>query len=139
CRAGALPASSHPSSFGDFPMWLRLATTVALALAWCGTAPAQASPTLTLDDAFARVANSHPELRLHGVRREALAAGLDAATMRPPLVVGVEIENAFGSGETRGLGGAEMTLTLASVIERGGKLDARRTLAQGRIDALAVE
>ena len=34
---------------------------------------------------------------------------------------------------------AELTLTLASVLERGGKLDARRTLAQSRIDALAVE
>lgn len=120
-------------------MWLRLAALVALALAWCDTASAQAPSLLTLDDAFARVADSHPELRLQGMRREALAAGLDAAALRPPLVAGVELENAFGSGEARGLAGAELTLTLASVIERGGKLDARRTLAQSRIDALAVE
>ncbi len=54
-------------------------------------------------------------------------------------MAGAQVENAFGSGETRGLDGAELTLTLASVLERGGKLDARRTLAQSRIDALAVE
>jgi len=120
-------------------MWLRLAAWAALALACCDVAAAQASPTLTLDDAFARVADSHPELRLLGARHEVLAAGLDAAALRPPLVAGVELENAFGSGGARGLDGAELTLTLASVIERGGKLDARRTLARSRIDALAVE
>lgn len=120
-------------------MWLRLAALAALALVCCDVAAAQASPTLTLDDAFARVADSHPELRLLGARHEALAAGLDAAALRPPLVAGMELENAFGSGEARGLDGADLTLTLASVIERGGKLDARRTLAQSRIDALAVE
>jgi Outer membrane protein len=120
-------------------MWLRPAAFVALALAWCGSASAQAPQRLTLDDAFARVADTHPELRLYGVRREGLSAGLDAAALRPPLVAGVQVENAFGNGQTRGLDAAELTLTLASVIERGGKLDARRTLAQSRIDALAVE
>ncbi len=120
-------------------MWLRLAAFVALALAWCGSASAQAPQRLILDDAFARVADTHPELRLYGARREGLSAGLDAAALHPPLVAGVQVENAFGNGQTRGLDAAELTLTLASVIERGGKLDARRTLAQSRIDALAVE
>lgn len=120
-------------------MWLRPAAFVALALAGCGFASAQASQRLTQDDAFARVADTHPELRLYGARRDGLSAALDAASLRPPLVAGVQVENAFGSGETRGLRAAELTLTLASVIERGGKLDARRTLAQSRIDALAVE
>ncbi len=120
-------------------MWLCLVALVALALGWCGPASAQAPQRLTLDDAFVRVADSHPELRLYGALREGLFAGLDAAALHPPLVAGVQLENAFGSGETHGLDAAELTLTLASVIERGGKLDARRTLAQSRIDALAVE
>jgi len=41
--------------------------------------------------------------------------------------------------QDRGLQGAELTLSLAEVFERGGKLDARRVLAERRIDALAVE
>ena len=119
-------------------MWLRLAALAALSLAPCLVA-AQAQETLTLDDAFARVARTHPELRLFGPRADALAAGRDAAALRPPLRAGLELENALGSGQARGLRGAELTLSLAGVFERGGKLDARRALAEARIDALALE
>jgi cobalt-zinc-cadmium efflux system outer membrane protein len=66
-------------------------------------------------------------------------AGLDRASLRPPVVAGAELENAFGSGDASGLESVELTLTLAWVLERGGKFDARRALAQSRIDALAVE
>lgn len=114
---------------------------VAFVVAWPATATDTAVPrrTLTLDDAFARVADFHPELRLFGARSDVLAAERDRAALRPALVAGATVENAFGSGAASGLQGAEFTLTLASVLERGGKLDARRTLAQSRIDALAVE
>ena len=119
-------------------MWLRLAA-LTVALAWCSEAPAQAPSVVSLDDAFARVADSHPELRLLGARRVVLSAERERAVLRPALIAGVSIENAFGTGEASGLQSAELTLSLASVLERGGKLDARRTLAQSRIDALAVE
>jgi outer membrane protein, heavy metal efflux system len=100
---------------------------------------ARAADRLTLDDAIARVATSHPGLRLFEVRSEVLTAERDAATRRPALVAGAQVENAPGTGDYRGVKAAEVSLTLASVLERGGKLDARRTLAQGRIDQLAVE
>lgn len=113
------------------------------ALAACVAAlfayPASAADRLTLDDAFARVSDVHPDLRLFGPRRDALTADLDRAAYRPPLVVGAELENFAGTGDSSGLKAAELTLTLASVFERGGKLDARRTLAQSRIDALAYD
>ncbi|SFK51817.1 TolC family protein [Lysobacter sp. cf310] len=135
-------------------MRLRPAATAVLAAALCFPALAQSSPpapvpnpaaaparpaVFTLDDALARIDASHPDLRLFGSRRDALAAELDRAGQRPALTAGATLENAFGSGELSGLRGAELSLTLASVFERGGKLDARRTLAQSRIDALAVE
>jgi cobalt-zinc-cadmium efflux system outer membrane protein len=129
-------------------MHIRLAALaawfVACALAWPVHAGERPSPdTLTLDDAFARVAShrekTHPDLRLFDTRREVLQAERDRAAQRPALVAGATLENALGSGESAGLGGAELTLSLASVLERGGKLDARRTLAQSRIDALAIE
>ena len=120
-------------------MSVRLAALAALvavsAIAW----PTHAADRLSLDEAFARVAQTHPDLRLFGARQDVLAAELDRAALRPPLVAGASVENAFGTGEASGLSGAELTLSLASVLERGGKLDARRTLAQSRIDALAVE
>lgn len=129
-------------------MHLRLAAlaawVVACALAWPVHAGERPNPeTLTLDGAFARLAShrnkTHPDLRLFDARRELLQAERDRAVQRPAFVAGATLENALGSGEAAGLGGAELTLSLASVLERGGKLDARRTLAQSRIDALAVE
>jgi cobalt-zinc-cadmium efflux system outer membrane protein len=101
--------------------------------------PARAADRLTLDDAIARAGSTHPELRLFEARGEVLSAEREAAIQRPPLVAGFQVENALGTGELSGLKSAEFSLTLASVLERGGKLDARRTLAQSRFDQLAVE
>ena len=124
-------------------MLLRVAAIAAFAIAPCvhAQAPSPVVPadTLTLDDAFVRVARTHPDLRLFGARSETLLAERDVAMLRPPLRVGLEVENVLGSGESRGVQQADATLTLAGVLERGGKLDARRTLAQARIDALAVQ
>jgi len=120
-------------------MWLRLAAMAALAFALCDSAQAQTREQLSLDGALVRVAKTHPDLRLFGTRHDVLTAEMERASLRPSLVAGVELENAFGTGEASGVQGAELTLSLASVLELGGKLDARRTLAQSRIDALAVE
>lgn len=113
------------------------------ALAACVAAmlalPALAADRLTLDDAFARVEQAHPDLRLAGGQRTVLTAELDRASFKPPLVVGASAENILGTGGASGLSGAELTLTLASVLERGGKLDARRALVQSRIDSLALQ
>lgn len=119
---------------------MRLRFVALAALVVCAVAfPSHAADPLTLSDAFQRVADTHPNLRLFGARRELLDAELDGAALRPALVAGASIENAFGTGGATGLQGSEITLSLASVLERGGKLDARRTLAQSRIDTLAVE
>ncbi len=119
-------------------MCLRLAAIAVLLLAPClGTA--QKNDFMSLDDAFARVADIHPELRLLAVRDRMLLAERDQALLRPGLKASASLENALGTGAASGLHGAELTLSLASVFERGGKLDARRMLANSRIDALAVD
>jgi cobalt-zinc-cadmium efflux system outer membrane protein len=120
-------------------MHMRL-TALAVWVAVLSAAPAaRAADRLTLDDAIARVATNHPGLRLFEMRGAVLTAERDAAAQRPALAAGAQVENAPGTGDYRGAKAAEVSLTLASVLERGGKLDARRTLAQGRIDQLAVE
>ncbi len=121
-------------------MWLRLAALAAFAVAPCTFV--QAAPpdaVLTLDAAIARVAQAHPDLRLADGQQRVLAAEAKGAALRPPLRLGAQLENVFGSGATRGLDQAELTVTLAGVLERGDKLDARRTLALARIDALAPQ
>lgn len=119
---------------------MRLRSAAVAAFVACAVAfPTHAVDTLSLDEAFLRVSEAHPNLRLFGARHEALEAQLVGASFRPALVAGAEVENVLGTGPASGLDGAEITLSLASVLERGGKLDARRTLAQSRIDALAIE
>lgn len=136
-------------------MWMRLAAVAAIAFVPCayaqGTAPvtpsaqaappaaAASNPPLTLDEAIARVARYHPDLRLADAQRPVWEARRDAAAFGPPLTVGVELENALGTGGSRGFDAAELTVSLAGVLERGGKLDARRVLAQANLDALAPQ
>jgi cobalt-zinc-cadmium efflux system outer membrane protein len=120
-------------------MWLRSTALAVFAAASCLPAWAQPPETLTLDDAFARVAQSHPDLRLIDGQRKVLSAEAERAALKPAWVAGLQIENALGTGEASGFGQAEISLTLASVLERGGKLDARRALAQTRIDSLALQ
>jgi len=120
-------------------MCVRLAAMAACVAALCAVNPAAAADALTPDDVFARVAASHPGLRLADARVGLLEAERDRSLQKAALQAGAELENFAGSGAVGGLKAAEVTLTLASVLERGGKLDARRTLAQSRIDAMAVE
>ena len=124
-------------------MLLRLVAIATFALVAClpGTARALDAPpsVLTLEDAYARVARLHPDLRLFGAQTELLLAERDHAALKPALRAGLDIENALGTGAARGFDQAEISLSLAGVLERGGKLDARRALAQTRIDALSVQ
>ena len=120
-------------------MCLRLAAIAVLLLAPCLAAGQQKNSSLSLDDAFARVADTHPELRLLAIRDRVLLAERDQAVLRPAWTASASLENVLGTGAASGFNGTELTLSLASVFERGGKLDARGTLANGRIDALAVD
>ncbi|MEO6226365.1 MAG: TolC family protein [Thermomonas sp.] len=120
-------------------MSFRFAAVAALIVGVVAALPAPASERISLDDAFQRVASTHPDLRLFGPRRDVLSAELERASLRPGYVARANVENALGTGVASGVQGLELTLSLASVFERGGKLDARRTLGQSRIDGLAVE
>ncbi|HWS74635.1 MAG TPA: TolC family protein [Quisquiliibacterium sp.] len=93
---------------------------------------------MTLDDAFERVIATHPDLRIYRHTQAGLTAEAERAALPPPLVARLELENAPGTGSLSGVRGAEVTLSLASVLERGGKREARRALAASRIDALGV-
>jgi len=97
-----------------------------------------ASPeSMTLDSAMARVLERHPDLKLAGFTEQSLRAAMDTAAQRPPLTAGVLVENALGTGNASGFKNAQVTLSLASVLERGGKREARQALASTRLDAVA--
>jgi cobalt-zinc-cadmium efflux system outer membrane protein len=115
------------------------AATIAAVFVLSASAGAQVPSPLTLDTAFERVLSKHPQLKLFQYSQHALEAELDTARQSPPLSVDAELENAGGTDTASGLDRAEMTLSLASVLERGGKRDARAAVAQVRIDTVVPE
>jgi cobalt-zinc-cadmium efflux system outer membrane protein len=122
-------------------MWLRWATCVVIAVAPCAYAQDERPHlnSLTLDDALERVASVHPDLRLVDARRPLLEADIETAGLRPPLTAGATLENFAGTRPYRGVDRAELTVTLAGVLERGGKLEARRAVALAHLDTLGPQ
>ena len=117
----------------------RQAAAVAVAvmvLAFCHRLPAA---PLTLEAALDRVIVSHPDLRTFGPRAQVLENEAALAALPPDKTLGLAVENAVGGGGFQGLDAAETTLTLAGVLERGGKREARRAMAAARLDELGVE
>jgi len=120
-------------------MRLQLAALAAATCFLCAPVTAQEDRALTLDEAFSRVIARHPDLARFRYLREAAQATRDEAVQRPQFDAGLEIENAPGSGAASGFDQAEITLSLASVLELGGKRDARRAVADAQAQALGLE
>lgn len=116
----------------------RLAALAAWVVLACASPHATAAAPLTLDDAFARVIASHPDLRIYRSSEAGLTADIARAALKPPVIAGIELDNVAGTGPLSGVHGAELTLSLSSMLERGGKRDARRALASQRLDALGL-
>lgn len=113
-------------------------TFAATLLATCHAAVSFAA-TLTLDAALERVIAAHPDLKSFDLRAEAAKTEVALADLPPAITLGVAIENAAGSGAFKAWDSAESTLTLAGVLERGGKRAARRAIAEARFDALGLQ
>lgn len=106
---------------------------------WAGSVLAREARALDLETAFERVLERHPDLRGFAARERGLVAERDAADLAPPLRLGVDLENALGTGELSGVSGAELGISLSSVFERGGKRQARIDLAQTQLGTLALQ
>jgi len=125
-------------SFGGFNMSLRWTAFIA-AVGWsCGLASAQEPRVLTLDAAFARTLERHPEFARFNHLREVARAAVEADGQRPPMRLEFELENAPRSDQDSSFDTAEATLSLASVIELGGKRDARVAVAEAQVSALGL-
>ena len=105
------------------------------------TCNAQEKPVgnIVLRDALAAALSMNPRLRGFPLRNEALLGEREIAELKPSLMMGGEIEDAFGTGEIKDLAGVEATLRLSSVVELGGKRTARVGLVNRRIDVLNAE
>lgn len=115
------------------------ATVVALALVACASVQAAPTPTISLDQAYARVERQHPSLAVFAPQRSVLDAAAEHAALGPARTLSATIENALGSGEASAFDGAEFAVSLASAFERAGKREARLALVDRQRDALASQ
>jgi outer membrane protein, heavy metal efflux system len=116
-------------------MWIRKAALAACGLLACAASTAQAPQPLTFDATLQRVLSHHPQLQMLELERIALEAERSQAALQPGYVLHADVENIAGTGARSGLSGSEWSLSLASVLERGGKRAARDALAARRLDA----
>lgn len=94
---------------------------------------------LSLRDAIAATLAKNPQLSSFKFRRQALEGERQTAGLNPAFRIETSVENVAGGGEFAGTNGAEYTLALSSVIELGGKRDARLGLVTGRQQELAAQ
>jgi cobalt-zinc-cadmium efflux system outer membrane protein len=110
-------------------MLVRFVALSALALALaCGiplASSAEQAGVLTLNRALQRAVAGNPKLAVAD-REIGIATGkrIQAGAIPNP-EISFELDNAFGTGDYRGLRSAETTVQLSQAIELGGKRDAR--------------
>ena len=88
---------------------------------------------LTLRDAIAQTLSQNPQLYQYRFVNDALKAQKQTGALRPVVELEFEVENFAGSDSAKGLDSSEATLSLSSVIEMGGKREARMSLVDARI------
>ena len=117
----------------------------ALAALWCCAVLAlpawAAAPSTTLDlrQAFSFTLERHPDLRRLPLEQAIVSSEVEIAAQKPAWVAGASLENVLGSGDYRGADGAELTLSLGSVLESPARREARIGFAQSRMAGLDVE
>jgi len=83
---------------------------------------------IDLATAVSRTLAANPELQLYPYHVRALEGETLQAGLKPNPTLHVDLENAFGTGDSRFLAGHELTLSLSQVIELGQKSKKRVNL-----------
>ncbi len=107
---------------------------VLIAVIGCtGTVTAE---TLTPQIAVEKTLLNSPDLQRFSYQQRALEADALQVGLKPNPVLQASVENVFGTGNSRFLSGAELTLSLSQLIEMGDKRQQRIDVANARIPAL---
>lgn len=127
-------------------MWpsLKCRVTLLCLLVVCSTVSfaqstsANDQAVLELNAAITRTLESNPRLIAYGYQLRAQQGRLQQAELKLNPELGLLVENAAGSGDFQGIDGAETTLSLAWVLERG-KRERRVDAARAGISLFETE
>ncbi len=111
-----------------------LGSCMSAVLAQADTHPSPESPSggsdsLTFEQALERVFKIHPALEAGRSAISARAAARDEAGRGPNPEVGIEVEDALGTGSYRGLDEAQTTFQVSQTLEWSGKRSSRKQVA----------
>ncbi|UTW45515.1 TolC family protein [bacterium SCSIO 12696] len=126
-----LSASNTAAGFKNWP--------AVMVLMFAGPSLASIETQISLQTAIEKTLANNPQLQVYGYRERALQGALQKASLRPALALETELENVAGTGRVSGLGGAELTVALSSIIELGDKRSARISVANAGRDQLQVQ
>lgn len=115
---------------------LAVVMSAAMLILFAHMAHAQGSAPVTLEVAIQRTLAQNPELAVFQLRDRVLEGKGQAAALRPPLSINAELENFAGTGGARD---AQLTVSLSSVIELGGKREARVDTVYAARDLLVAD
>ena len=110
-----------------------------LVLTLTGTVAYAEQAPLTLANALSRTVAQNPTLQVFDFRLQGLEGRRFTADQNPALEAGLEVENVLGSGNRQGSDAAEYTLSLSSVLELGGKREARVSVVDSRYALVEAE
>lgn len=96
-------------------------------------------PIITLQQALKLTLKQNPGLEIYRFRFKALNGELSTASLEPGYRLGVELENFGGNGEFNGIENSELTVSLSSAIELGGKLNARQGIVTAKSSYLETQ
>lgn len=88
--------------------------------------------TLNLQQALHNALVNNPELVAYSWQFKVLAGEAETAALKPAYKLGIDLENAAGSGEYKNTDAAEWTISLSSIIEFGNQRAARMSLITAR-------
>lgn len=100
---------------------LSIPLLIILLMALTAAARAEDYPSLNLSTALERTLLNSPRLQQFPYQQRALEAQRLQAGLPPNPQISAEVENVFGTGQSRVLSGAEFTLSLSQLIEMGDK------------------
>ena len=116
----------------------RLAPAALLAFGVSGFAFAAVAP-LSLRDALSRTLQSNPDLAAYQYVLKAQDGRITQAGLKPNPTLTADLENVLGTGDTKGVDAAELTIGLSQLIELGGLRGKRIASAQIGREGLEAE
>ncbi|GGY63732.1 metal transporter [Cellvibrio zantedeschiae] len=99
--------------------------------------PVYAQNSLRLQQVIQSTLQNNPQLAGYEFQLKALRGEQQTAALKPGLHLSAQFENIAGSGSFKAADAAELTLSLSSIIELGGKSDARLGVVTARQQQLA--